>query len=104
MRLVRMVPSSARNWIAVNPVEQSSLNKKSKQMIAPLQLGRRHGARTRALATVDPWVGDCSQLTQFINNGDQLTRGQRSSVRQTDSLPGDSQFAQGHGEMPERLR
>ena len=26
-RLVRMVPGSARNWIAVNAVQQSSLNK-----------------------------------------------------------------------------
>ena len=99
-----MVPGSERNWIAVNAVQQSSLNKKSKQMIAALQLGRRHQSRRRMLATVDPRVGGCSHLTQFVNNGDQLTRGQRSSARQTDSLPGDFQFAQGHGETPERGR
>jgi hypothetical protein len=49
---------------------------RGKQMIAPLQMGGRHWVRTRALATVDPRVGDCSHLTQFINinnpNGDQL--------------------------------
>src|SRR2546423_9416612 len=28
-RLVRMVPGSARNWIAVNAVQQSSLNKRN---------------------------------------------------------------------------
>jgi hypothetical protein len=27
-RLVRMIPGSARNWIAVNAIQQSSLNKK----------------------------------------------------------------------------
>jgi hypothetical protein len=99
-----MIPGSSRNWIAVMAVQQASVNKKSKQMIAPLQLGRRHRSRRRMLATVDPRVGGCSHLTQFINNGDQLTRGQRSSARQTDSLPGDFQFAQGHREAPERVR
>ena len=32
------------------------------EMIVPLHPGRRHAARERALATVDPSVGDCSYV------------------------------------------
>ena len=36
------------------------------EMIAFLHPGGRHAARECAVATVDPWVGDCSHLSQPV--------------------------------------
>src|SRR5438477_5225130 len=52
MRLVRMVPGSARNWIAVNTVDKSSLNKemKMKKMTVPFVTNSRNLASSAVIS------------------------------------------------------
>src|SRR4029077_4257160 len=84
-RLVKMIPGSSRNWIAVNAVQQSVLNKtkydNSTLLLIPLALAAcspSHPARVRLLCAFASSASTCSAAGRGLSRVQHSRRAKRA--------------------------